>query len=95
MRLLCPWDFPGDNAGVGCHFLLQGIFPTQGLNLGLLHCQAGSLLLSCQGGPYVWLCISSFIRKASGRSPSSRSLTGWLEMDSYTEYEQGHLLRPL
>ena len=28
-RLLCPWDFPGKNTGVGCHFLLQGIFPTQ------------------------------------------------------------------
>ena len=31
-RLLCPWDFPGKNTGVGCHFLLQGIFPTQGSN---------------------------------------------------------------
>ena len=30
--LLCPWDFPGKNAGVRCHFLLQGIFPTQRLN---------------------------------------------------------------
>ena len=29
-RLLCPWASPGKNAGVGCHFLLQGIFPTQG-----------------------------------------------------------------
>ena len=29
-RLLCPWDSPGKNAGVGCHFLPQGIFPTQG-----------------------------------------------------------------
>ena len=29
-------DSPGKNTGVGCHFLLQGIFPTQGLNLGLL-----------------------------------------------------------
>ena len=29
---------PGKNTGMGCHFLLQGIFPTQGLNLGLLHC---------------------------------------------------------
>ena len=38
-RLLCPWDSPGKNTGVGCHFLLQGIFPTQGLNLGLLHCR--------------------------------------------------------
>ena len=36
-RLLCPWDFPGKNAGVGCHFFLQGIFLTQGMNLGLLH----------------------------------------------------------
>ena len=30
----CPWDFTGKNTGVGCHFLLQGIFSTQGLNLG-------------------------------------------------------------
>ena len=35
-RLLCPWDFPGKNTGVGGHFLLQGIFPTQGLNPHLL-----------------------------------------------------------
>ena len=32
-RLLCPWDSPGKNTGVGCHFLLQGIFLTQGSNL--------------------------------------------------------------
>ena len=36
-RLLCPWDSPGENTGVGCHFLLQGIFPTQESNPGLLH----------------------------------------------------------
>ena len=44
--------FPGKNTGVGCHFLLQGIFPTQGLNphlLCLLHWQADSLPLSHQG----------------------------------------------
>ena len=35
-RLLCPWDSPGKNTGVGCHFLLQGIFLTQGLNPHLL-----------------------------------------------------------
>ena len=35
-RLLCPWDSPGKNTGVGCHFLLQGIFWTKGLNPGLL-----------------------------------------------------------
>ena len=38
-RLLCPWNFPGKNTGVGCHALLYGIFPTQGLNPGLLHCR--------------------------------------------------------
>ena len=36
--LLCPGDFPG-NTGVGCHALLQGIFLTQGSNLGLLCCR--------------------------------------------------------
>ena len=36
-RLLCPWDFPGKNTGVGGHSLLQGIFPTQGSNPHLLH----------------------------------------------------------
>ena len=35
-RLLCPWDFPGKDTGMGCHFLLQGIFPIQGLNPRLL-----------------------------------------------------------
>ena len=47
-RLLCPWHFPDKNTGVGCHFLLQGLFLTQGSNLSLLHWQAGSLPLSLQ-----------------------------------------------
>ena len=38
-KILCPWDFPGKSTGVGCHFLLQGTFPTQGSNLGLPHCR--------------------------------------------------------
>ena len=38
-RLLRPWDSPGKNTGVGCHFLLQGIFLTQGSNPGLPHCR--------------------------------------------------------
>ena len=45
-RLLCPWDSPGKNIGVGCCTLLQGIFLTQGLNplpFRLLHWQVGSL----------------------------------------------------
>ena len=47
--LLCPWDFLGKNTGVGCHALLQGIFPTQGSNLHLLRWQVGSLRLSHLG----------------------------------------------
>ena len=39
ITLLCPWGFPGKDIGVVCHFLLQGIFPTQGSNPGLLHCR--------------------------------------------------------
>ena len=46
-----PWDFPGKNTGVGCHFLLQGIFPTQGLNPGLPHCRQKLYCLSYQGSP--------------------------------------------
>ena len=38
-RLLCPQDFPDKHTGMGCHFLLQGIFLTQGLNPGLPHCR--------------------------------------------------------
>ena len=38
-RLLCPWNFLGKNTGVGCHFLLQDIFWTQGSNLCLPHCR--------------------------------------------------------
>ena len=45
----CPQDFPGKNTGVGCHFLLQGNFPSQGSNLCLLHCQGDSFPLSHQG----------------------------------------------
>ena len=37
--LLGPWDFPGNSTGVGCHCLLQEIFPTQGSKPGRLHCR--------------------------------------------------------
>ena len=47
--ILCPWDSVGKNTGVGRHSLLQGIFPTQGLNLGLLHCGQILYHLSNQG----------------------------------------------
>ena len=60
-RLLCPWDSPGKNTGVGCHFLLQGVFLTQRSNLHLLrllHWQAGALTLA---PPRKYLIFAIFI----------------------------------
>ena len=57
-RLLCTWDSPGKNTGVGCHALLQGIFPTKGWNLCLLH-------LHWQVSLYCW---------ATGESPDYKGL---------------------
>ena len=54
-RLLCPWDSPGKNTGVGCH-ALQGIFPTQVSNpchLRLLFWESGSLPLAPPGKPFL------------------------------------------
>ena len=50
-RLLCPWDSPGKNTGVGCHFLLQGIFPSEGSNPRVLHWQVDALPLNHLGSP--------------------------------------------
>ena len=50
-KLLCPWNSPGKNTGVGCHFLLQGIFLTQGSNPGLPCCRQILYHLSHQGNP--------------------------------------------
>ena len=57
---VCPWDSSGKNTGVGCLVLLQGIFPTEGLNPSLLclqHQQAGSLLLVSPGKPDIYIYI--------------------------------------
>ena len=48
---LHPWNFPGKNTEVSCHFLLQGIFPTQGSNLGLPHYRQMHYHLSHQRSP--------------------------------------------
>ena len=52
-RRLCPWNSPGKNTGVGNHSLLQGIFPTQGSNPGLLLCRQILQRLSHQRGPWL------------------------------------------
>ena len=50
-RPLCQWDSPGKNTGVGSHSLLQGTFPTPGLNQGLLHHRQILYHLSHEGSP--------------------------------------------
>ena len=47
-------DSPGKNTGVVCHALLQGIFPTEGLNPGLPHCRQILYYLSHHGRPYIY-----------------------------------------
>ena len=63
--LYSPWNSPGQNTGVGSRSLLQGIFPTQGLNPGLLHCRQILYLLSHKGSPGLDLGNIT-INKASG-----------------------------
>ena len=64
-RILGPWEFAGKNTRVGCHFLFQGIFPTQGLHPHLLHWQVDSFPLHHLGivslceRPALSLCVWS------------------------------------
>ena len=53
-RLLCPWNSPGKNTGLGSHSFLEGIFLTQGSNSGLLHSRQILYHLSHQGNPLCW-----------------------------------------
>ena len=52
-RLPCPWGTPGKSTRVGCHFLHQGIFPTQESNPGLPHCRRILYQLSHKGSPRI------------------------------------------
>ena len=56
--LYSPWNSPGQNTGVDSRSLLQGIFPSQGLNQGLPHCRWILYQLSYQGSP--WLLITMY-----------------------------------
>ena len=56
-----PWNSPGKNTGTGCHFLLQEIFPTQGVNPHLLYWQADSLPLRHLGSPQTWRTFSIYV----------------------------------
>ena len=63
----CPWNFPGQNTGVGSLSLLQGIFPTQGLNPGLPHCRWILYQLSHKGSPRTLEWVAYPFSKGSSR----------------------------
>ena len=65
-RLLHPWNFPGKSIEVAFHFLLQGIFPTQGSNLGLPRCRQMLFPLSHQGSQLDSLKIQLLNQSCSG-----------------------------
>ena len=83
--LSSPWNSPDQNTGVGCLSLLQGIFPTQGLNPGLPHCQQILYQLSCKESPWIleWVAYpfsrgSSWPRNRTGVSCiAGRFFTNW------------------
>ena len=92
--LYSAWNSPGQNTGVGSLSLLQGIFPTQGLNPGLPHCRQILYQLSHQGSPRIleWVAYpfsrgSSWPRNRTGVSCiAGRFFTSWAmrEVNNYT-----------
>ena len=103
-RSTCPQDSPGKNTGVGCHFLLQGIFPTQGLNPSLVHhlhwqvdssplCQLGSPVFSidhfnCHCPHIFWTDVLYFMFHNKEFIGSSSQVSG-TELLKALEFSQG------
>ena len=79
--LFCPWNSTVKNTGMGYHSLLQGIFPTQWSNSGLLHCRQILYLLSHQGS-LVSLRAKAFLSCDIHYWAAPKGLTGWKEMFS-------------
>ena len=77
-------DSIGKNTGVGCHALLQGNFPTQGSNPGLLHCRWILYHLSHQGSPKEYICMANlrsdiFYNLSKGRKRRGQQRMRWLD----------------
>ena len=97
-RPLCPWDSPGKNTGVGCHFLLQCIFPAQGLNphlLHFLHCQVDSLVLHHAGNLNMWSVQFSSVTQSHLTlcDPMNHSTPGLPVHHQLPEFTQTHVHR--
>ena len=83
--LYSPWNSLGQNTGVGSLSLLQGIFPTQGLNPGILHCRQIFYQLSHKGSPRIleWVAYPFFRGSSQPRNQTrvsciaGRFFTNW------------------
>ena len=90
-----PWNSPGKNTGVGSLSLLQGIFPNQGSNPGLLHCRRILYQLSHQGSPRMleWVTYpssrgSSWPRNWTGIFRTAGGFfTSWATRDAHMREE--------
>ena len=71
-ELYSPWNSPGQNTGVGSLSFLQGIFPTQRSNPGLLHCRWILYQLSHQGSPRILECVAYLFSSGSSQ-PRNRA----------------------
>ena len=102
-ELYSPWNSPGQNTGVGSCSLLQGIFPTQGLNPGLTHCRQILYQLSHKGSPRIleWVAYpfssrSSWPRNRTGVACiAGGSFTNWAIREARQEYWSGSPCPPL
>ena len=77
------WNSPGKDTGVGCYFLLQGIFPTQGSNMGLLHCRQILYLLNYKGSSLLCLPPAEF------PNPKTELMSPALQADSLPSEPSG------
>ena len=89
--LYSPWNSPGQNTGVDSHPLLQGIFPTQGSNPGLLHCRQILYQLSDRGSPRIleWVACP-FCRSSRHRN---RTRVSCIADGFFTSWATGKSLR--
>ena len=71
-ELYSPWNSPGQNTGMRSHFLLQGIFPTQELSPGLLHCRQVIYQLSHQGNQEILMKLLQLATMRTSYHPQVR-----------------------
>ena len=89
-----PWNSPGQNTGVGNLSLLQGIFPTQELNPGLLHCGQILYQLSHQGSPRILEWVAYPFSSGSSR-PRNQTRVSCVADQFFTSWAMGEALNHL